>query len=1080
MDNVIIKFEEQGLDNIIDSLVKLGTVDAKQAEEFKASNAAFKQKQDLITASVTAQTKLTSETAKATKSMDDLAKASANAAKNIASGATNEAIKQTGALIDKATDATKKYDASLAGLNKQWKDLVAEAIKAGTNTPFGEKYLKEAAAVKLEIIRIKEEIGGMAKDTAVFNAIGEGLRGIGAGFQIAQGSQALFGTGNKALEEQLVKIQGTMALVNGLTEIQNVLKKESALRTQISIGLDYIENALGIKKVEVKTAEAVIAEKEKAAAQISIATRIKGIATKLVENGLESESVIVRGAATAAQWLLNAAMYAFPLIAIAAGLVAVIGFLGSFSDGTAEATQAQINLTKAELDELEVLKATEDYLNSISKARQEQIQRDIDLLKVKNASTDEIRKKEADLAAEQLRNAKQNFDLHYNEIQALKLNQKEIVGLTAKLAGLNKAKQEQDSKEFDKDIEATTSKLELMTKQVANAEGALKNLKDVNAKSQEVGIQQQKEINKERLNDEKAHIDAQLKTVSAGSSEELKLKKELAANEKELAIKNQQNENDSKEEINAAYFAKIRDLDIAYANKQRQGQIDLNNAKLQTVRQGSQEEFELKKANLKLQNEIEENDINKSAPKKKELHEIYLKAVRDLTIAHNKQMTDDELHTQQSVNSAKLAAVTKGGLEEVELKKEQLLIQQQMELNNIDKNIRGTELGKAKELDIHTKYLAAVDALEEAENVKRIERAAAEQNRQLDMESKLLALEENNVLTHEIRKNQIRLEQFDIKARQLKVNYDKEYSIIASGNKSQEEKTKEFNDLKTKYDDEYRLNKVAKDNEVAKQESEIMKKMAQEVAQYANQTLDILNKANDAYLASQLDGYTRDQAANQSNYDNKVIGQREYEKRKKEIDDKSKAEKTKAAQRAKDIALAQIVINTASAVVNAAAQEDYYAAVAIGLLGAAEYAIASSQPIPQYYKGTENAPKGWAWVGEKGPELMQMKGGEKVRTHEKSMEMARDSFPSPANSIYSAIDRMPVPSESSKQAMATLTKMGIQFDGHLFAQMVADGVGAHIANMPITHFTFDKNGFQASIHEGNSSTKFYNDRYSSN
>jgi hypothetical protein len=44
--------------------------------------------------------------------------------------------------------------------------------------------------------------------------------------------------------------------------------------------------------------------------------------------------------------------------------------------------------------------------------------------------------------------------------------------------------------------------------------------------------------------------------------------------------------------------------------------------------------------------------------------------------------------------------------------------------------------------------------------------------------------------------------------------------------------------------------------------------------------------------------------------------------------------------------------------------------------------------IGLYADGTESAPPGWAWVGEKGPELMKMRGGETIRSNQRSAEMA--------------------------------------------------------------------------------------------
>lgn len=1084
MDNVIIQFNETGLESILEKLVSIGGASEKEVEAFNKANASRKQSID-----------------SATGSMDKLRQSVINVEKTIVSGATNEAIKGTTALIDnqiqkqfklseaqkkffdeqkKAADDARKnpptplppppptepikiYAESLKGLKKQYQDLVAEAIKAGAFTPLGKDFLEQAGKVKLEIEEIKKSIAAYGSQTSTFNSIAEGLRGVGAGFEVAQGAQALFGAGNKNLEEQLVKVQGTMALVNGLTEIQRALAKDSAA----VLGIQNVLKKIGI----------TLQTEENVAEGTGVVTKTRAITVQAIENGLTSTSIVVRTAATAAQWLLNNAMLAFPLLAIIGGLTAIAGLFGAFSDSSKEATQSQIDLTKAELDDLEVLKATQDYLNSISKSRQEQIQRDIDLLKVKNGSTEDIRKKEADLVAEQLTNAKINFNLHYDEIQALKLNQNEVVGLTAKLAALNKAKQEGDSKEFDKEIEATTSKLELMGKQVKNAETAVKDLKDANAKAQESGINQKKDTSNEELANAKSVIDAKLRFAKDGTEQELGLKMALAKNEYDTAILNAKATNLSTADIQAKYYDDLRQLNIAFNNKKLQDDIAMNNAILVSVKKGSDEELQLKIKNLHDQNIIDESNTKLSAEAKKAIHQKYINEVSLLNREFAQKQKQDEINTQITVVNAKLAASQKGGEEEMNLQIKKLALEEQLQLASISKDIEGTALGEAKKMEIYTAYLDKIDAIEQAARQRKITEQGKADKELLDYQQKINDLEIANVQTSIVKKQLLELNAFDIKAKQLTQSYNEQKAIIEVSNKDAATKQKELDDLKTKYDDEYRLNKIAKDNEVAKQEKELIKQQTQAVGDYANQTLDILSKANDAYLAKQIEGYNSELAVNQYNLDHKIINQKQYEARKKEIETKINKEKSAAAERAKEVALAMIVIKTAQAVVNALAEDNYSGAIIAGVMGAAEFAIASAQPVPQYYKGTDNAPPGWAWVGEKGPELIYMNGGEKVKTHEKSVEMARESFPALMNSTYSAIDRMPMLNPSATNAMAL---MGIhpQLDYGLLSSMIGKELKDGLKEMPITMMSFDKNGFSASVREGNQITNYIDSRYS--
>jgi len=70
----------------------------------------------------------------------------------------------------------------------------------------------------------------------------------------------------------------------------------------------------------------------------------------------------------------------------------------------------------------------------------------------------------------------------------------------------------------------------------------------------------------------------------------------------------------------------------------------------------------------------------------------------------------------------------------------------------------------------------------------------------------------------------------------------------------------------------------------------------------------------------------------------------DYEKRKKEIANRE-------AKAKKKMALFNIVVDTAQAVVSALSKYDYTSAILFGLMGVAQYATVSSQEIPRYFKG---------------------------------------------------------------------------------------------------------------------------------
>lgn len=77
--------------------------------------------------------------------------------------------------------------------------------------------------------------------------------------------------------------------------------------------------------------------------------------------------------------------------------------------------------------------------------------------------------------------------------------------------------------------------------------------------------------------------------------------------------------------------------------------------------------------------------------------------------------------------------------------------------------------------------------------------------------------------------------------------------------------------------------------------------------------------------------------------------------------------------------------------------QNTYASVAKAARRALANAVVSSSnwdgsyfSIPGHANGTSNAPPGWAWVGEEGPELMRMRGGEQILPNSVSRQVAED------------------------------------------------------------------------------------------
>lgn len=94
--------------------------------------------------------------------------------------------------------------------------------------------------------------------------------------------------------------------------------------------------------------------------------------------------------------------------------------------------------------------------------------------------------------------------------------------------------------------------------------------------------------------------------------------------------------------------------------------------------------------------------------------------------------------------------------------------------------------------------------------------------------------------------------------------------------------------------------------------------------------------------------------------------ERQYEERKRAI-------QKREAEAQKRLAIFNILINTAQAVVSAL--PNIPLSIAVGVIGGIQAGLVASQEIPQFWKGTENAPEGLAWTQEKGAEVITDKNG---------------------------------------------------------------------------------------------------------
>lgn len=163
----------------------------------------------------------------------------------------------------------------------------------------------------------------------------------------------------------------------------------------------------------------------------------------------------------------------------------------------------------------------------------------------------------------------------------------------------------------------------------------------------------------------------------------------------------------------------------------------------------------------------------------------------------------------------------------------------------------------------------------------------------------------------------------------------------------------------------------------ARREAEEKKQQALDVAA---SSLQFAQSLSNSIAQIRNNALTYEQQQLQQQLDSNLITREEYESKVRELE-KQKAENNK------DSATFGAIINTALAVTRALAEENYFEALLMAAAGAAEIAVIQSQPIPQFATGTKDAPAGFKWVGEEGPELIYDQGGYPIITHRESMKI---------------------------------------------------------------------------------------------
>lgn len=185
------------------------------------------------------------------------------------------------------------------------------------------------------------------------------------------------------------------------------------------------------------------------------------------------------------------------------------------------------------------------------------------------------------------------------------------------------------------------------------------------------------------------------------------------------------------------------------------------------------------------------------------------------------------------------------------------------------------------------------------------------------------------------------------------------------------------------------------------------------------------------------------------------------------------------ARQKKQMAIFEAVIDTATAVV--AALPNYALAAAVGILGAAQIALIAAQPLPEFWKGTDNAPEGLAWTQEKGREIITDKHGNvkslgsdngaqltKLSKGDKVFNASKTSELLAFNADFNRL--------MTSNNIITTNNVGKSTD--VDYGRIGKEVGKALSKRPQLNISLDKDGFNMHLNSRNNKITYINNRVS--
>jgi hypothetical protein len=125
--------------------------------------------------------------------------------------------------LEAKTKGTESVKSLKAQIREATQEAVALAQKFGEFSPEATKAAQRVANLKDQMQDFQQRVQALNPDK--FEAVGKMVGGIASGFSAAQGAMALFGAESEDVQKTLLKVQGAMALAQGIQGVIDAQKQ---------------------------------------------------------------------------------------------------------------------------------------------------------------------------------------------------------------------------------------------------------------------------------------------------------------------------------------------------------------------------------------------------------------------------------------------------------------------------------------------------------------------------------------------------------------------------------------------------------------------------------------------------------------------------------------------------------------------------------------------------------------------------------------------------------------------------------------------------------------------------------------